>query len=230
MIARLLTAVALSLVVLSGGCNDGREPAKHRGATAERTPSVEKDASSGQAESTDQSTEAHTESPAPHALPPGMSFQSAGNPESAEQIEKDVKPLTDAERERYKQVAVALVTAINAEDRNAYRALHTDKGWNTAIDWWKNMFALQTSKWGRINRAWPPTRGIVRVGGLGFRGDEGASGATVMIHFEDGPGGALTFSLDPSGKIDHTSVFLKEELGHYAPAGVKPIYELPGAD
>lgn len=220
---------SLLLIAAVAACRNGRESVGRDAATDTQRPAGD---ATGEGSQGGGATVAapKEETAATPAAPSGMNFQSSGKPTSIEEINKGVTPMTQAELDRYARVAVALVTAINAEDRAAYRELHTDEGWRTAIDWWQNMFAMQTSKFGRIDRAWPPTRGVVRVGGLGFRGNEGDAGATVMVRFEDGVGGALTFVLDEHDKIASTSVFIKEELGHYAPDGVQPIYPTADSD
>lgn len=228
---------AFVVLLAVAACSDGGERVATDDASATAVPAPSADMHSA-AEPPPPAGDAADRSPAPagKAPPsessdrPQMNFESDPAAASRDALATGAEPLSQTDRERYTRVGVALVTAINAEDRDAYRALHSDEGWNTAIDWWQNMFAMQTGRWGRIDRAWPPTRGVIRVGGMGFRGSEGEGGATVMIRFEEGVGGALTFALDENDKIRSTSVFIKEELGQYAPADATPVYELPGAD
>jgi hypothetical protein len=237
MMADSIRSAAIVVLLTLAGCGDGRERVETNdaSATAVPAPPFGTDSASDAAPPTADASE-WSQAPGGDAPPSGSADRPQLNSKSdqpaasRDALAKGAEPLSEADRERYTRVAASLVTAINAEDRVAYRALHTDEGWNTAIDWWQNMFAMQTSKWGRIDRAWPPTRGVIRVGGIGFRGDEGERGATVMIHFEEGVGGALTFALDENDKIRSTSVFIKEELGDYAPAGVTPIFELSGGE
>jgi hypothetical protein len=140
-------------------------------------------------------------------------------------FDDDPPALTPDERRRYARVAVELVRAINEEDRAAYRALFTDAGWSAAFTWWRDMFALQTATYGRIARAYAPRRGLISFGGMAFRGDEGG-GATFIVHFEEPNGAALSFALDGSGRIDHTSVFVKQELFGLDPGPTEIIYQL----
>lgn len=130
-------------------------------------------------------------------------------------------PLTKEEQVRYDAVAAALVTAINAEDRKAYRALHTDEAWESAIDWWRDMFAVQRAKFGPMVKAYPCTRETLRFGKMGFRGE----GTSFVVIFEEKVGAALSFELNVDNKITRTSVFIKEELRSYEAGEVKPIYE-----
>lgn len=151
---------------------------------------------------------------------PGGSFQSATAPASMPAAE----PLSQQEQARYDAVALALTRALNAEDNAAYRALHTDAGWNEAIDWWRDMFAAQRARFGPIVRVYPCVRGVVRFGRMGYRGDL-PSGATFVVRFEETCGGALSIQINAEGKIEKSSVFIKEELVDYDAAGAKPIYE-----
>ncbi len=134
--------------------------------------------------------------------------------------------LSPKEQQRYDQVAIALLQAIKADDKAAYRALHSDEGWNTAIDWWQAMFVRQRARFGPITRAYPGVRGMIRFSKFAYE-SELADGASFVILFEEKVGGVLTFRLDEAGKIAATSVFIKEELREYAPDGVKPIFPPP---
>ena len=134
--------------------------------------------------------------------------------------------LTPKEQQRYDQAAVALLRAIKADDKAAYRALHSDEGWNTAIDWWQAMFVKQRARFGPITRAYPGVRGAIRFSKFAYE-SELESGASFVIRFEEKVGGVLTFRLDEAGKIAATSVFIKEELREYSPDGVKPIFPPP---
>lgn len=130
-------------------------------------------------------------------------------------------PLTKEEQTRYDAVAAALVKAMNAEDRKAYRALHTDEAWESTIDWWRDMFAAQRAKFGPIVLAYPCTRETLRFGKMGFRGE----GTTFVAIFEEKVGGAFSFEINADNKITSTSVFIKEEMASYDGGGAKPIYE-----
>lgn len=148
-------------------------------------------------------------------------LQGASQPTSAP---SESPPLTADEQKRYDAVALALLRALEKEDKVAYRALHTDAAWNDAIDWWRDLFAAQRASFGPIVRGYPCARGLIRFGKLGYR-SELANGAICVVRFEDKVGGAFSFELDKDGKIARTSVFIKEELAQYDPKDVKPIYE-----
>ncbi len=206
-------------------------------------PSVETDSFEAESQSveapSEKGPEASVPTPTPEAAPPieGPQFQmkagdaaAGGWQTQSEESPADLaeaQPLSDAERARYSQVATELVRAINDENREAYRALHTDEAWESAIPWWRDMFPLQISRFGRIAKAYAPVRGMIRFGGMGFQGGEGEM-ATVVVRFEEPTGGALSFEIDDANKITKTSVFIKEELAHYSPEGkdAELIYEL----
>jgi len=141
-------------------------------------------------------------------------------------------PFTETEQNRYNAIARTLVESINRGDRETYRGLFTDAGWEQSIDWWHDMFAAQTARFGKIAKAWAPQRGIVRAGKLGAGNDWG--GAALMVHFEEPVGGVLTIHLDDSGKIARTDVFIQRGLGAQEPEGIELIYRLgensPDAD
>lgn len=134
--------------------------------------------------------------------------------------------LSRQEQERYDRVAVKLLLAMKAEDAAAYRALHSDEGWSTAIDWWQAMFAQQRARFGPITRAYPGVRGPIRFDKFGY--ESGVPDCVAfVVRFEERVGGVLAFRLNDAGKIVATSVFIKEELRDYQPEGVKPIFPLP---
>jgi hypothetical protein len=137
---------------------------------------------------------------------------------------REVPQLEPELQRRYDAVAAALVTAINARDAESYRALHTDAAWETAIPWWREMFPEQLEAFGGIVRAWAPRRGLIKLGKVGFRGDEG-NGATFVVRFEEPAGGALSFELNADGKIVRTSVMIGRQLGLYEADDAEPIYE-----
>lgn len=162
--------------------------------------------------------------PEPRPAAPGGAGNKGGSfvaKEGGAAAAAPLPPLTKEEQARYDAVATKLVTAINAEDRNAFRALHTDEAWEAAIDWWRDMFAVQRAKFGPIVKAYPCTRETLRFGKMGFRGE----GTSFVAIFEEKVGAALTFELNADNKITSTSVFIKEELRSYEAGDVKPIYE-----
>lgn len=150
---------------------------------------------------------------------------SAGGSASEPPARNEPVPLTQKEQVRYNRVARRLVEAINKQDKPAYRGLHTDEGWAGAIDWWQDMFSRQILRFGRIERAYPPRRGVFRVGNMGMGGDE-RNGATFLVIFEDQVGGLLSFELNSEDKITHTSVFIKEELAAHPDLGQEPLYKI----
>jgi len=131
--------------------------------------------------------------------------------------------LTEAMQKRYNAVGLALVKAINAGDKSAYRALFTDEGWDSAMEWWRDMFAVQVKRFGRIEKAWAPTRGVIVVGRIGVSGQ--GDGAGMLVRFEEPAGGLLTFTLDDTDHIVATTVFIKEELGHAEPEGLSLLFD-----
>lgn len=133
-------------------------------------------------------------------------------------------PLTQADQERYDRAARKLVEAINSHDKKAYRDLHTDEAWTNAIDWWRDMFAAQVLRFGPIQRAYQPQRGMVRAGKIGMGGDE-RNGASFVVIFGKKVGGLFSFELNDNDKITHTSVFIKEELAGFNGWNAKLIYE-----
>lgn len=149
--------------------------------------------------------------------------EDGGVPRTPERDEP--KALTRQEQLRYNRVARRLVEAINAQDKPTYRSLHTDKGWAGAIDWWQDMFSRQILRFGRIERAYPPKRGLFRVGNMGMGGDA-RNGATFLVVFQDQVGGLLSFELNDQDKIIHTSVFIKEELAAHPDLGQEPLYQI----
>lgn len=162
--------------------------------------------------------------PEPRPMAPGAAGNKGGSfvaKEGGAAAAAPLPPLTEDEQARYDAVAAALVTAINAEDRKAYRALHTDEAWEAAIDWWRDMFAAQCAKYGPVVKAYPCTRETLRFGKMGFRGE----GTSFVAIFEEKVGAALTFELNADNKIISTSVFIKEELRGYEAGDLKPIYE-----
>jgi thiol-disulfide isomerase/thioredoxin len=134
--------------------------------------------------------------------------------------------LTVEELARYTEVAKQLITAINNEDKQVYRALFTDDAWESAIPWFRDMFAVQISSFGRIQTAYAPRRGLVRISEqMAFRGGSDQS-ATIMVKFENGMGGALSFELNSENKIISSNVFIKQELSAFADRNSAPVFEL----
>lgn len=161
------------------------------------------------------------DSPRTVAAPPGFTQSTDSNaakpPESGAALSAD-------EQARFDAAAVAWLRALNADDKAAYRALHSDEGWNKSIDWWQNMFTAQRAKFGAITRAYPCTRAVIRFGKFGFQCKDVPDGVSFVAIFEENVGGVFTFSLDATGKISGSSVFIKEEIASYDGGGAKVIY------
>lgn len=137
---------------------------------------------------------------------------------------KEAPPLTPEEQARYDKVARLIVRHINANDAEAYRALFTDAGWETSIDWWQNMFAMQRDRFGPIVKVYKPSRSIVRLpGGMGIGPEEGCAG--MVVQFEDPAGGLLSFRLNDDNKIVQTSAYVIEQLADYAGPASDVIYD-----
>ena len=69
-------------------------------------------------------------------------------------------------------------------------------------------------------------RGFIKVGKMGFRGDEEGGGVTFLVRFEEPMGGALTFRLDEKDRIVQTDVFISQGLGLQDPEGVELLFPL----
>lgn len=154
--------------------------------------------------------------------PPGWGAKKEG---AEEPSGEEFPALSDSERVRYRDVALALVEAINSDNVELYRQLFTEEGWSSAGPWWQDMFALQKEKFGLIERAYEPHRGYIRVGKLAYLG-EVTDGATMLVTFEEPKGGALNFKLDGSGKIVQTDVFIHSSFALDEPKDVPLIYSL----
>lgn len=139
---------------------------------------------------------------------------------------KELPPLSAAEQARYDRVARTLVESLNAHDTKTYRGLFTDEAWANAIDWYRDMFAVQLMRFGKIERAYAPNRGIVRVGKMGIGGDA-RNGASFVAIFEDQVGGVFSIELNDQDQIVHSSIFIKQEIAAFDGWDAKPIYELP---
>ncbi|UCG51317.1 MAG: trypsin-like serine protease [Candidatus Latescibacterota bacterium] len=175
-------------------------------------------------------TEADAQSPVERdRRPQSFSFGVEKTEDTTEPV-PDEQPLTDEDSLRYTEVAKALVQAIVDGDGNAYRDLHTEQGWTNAIDWWRDMLAVQIEGYGPIVRAYPPRRGPTKLGDVVFRGDHG-SGATFMVIFEKGAGAALSFELNQEDKIVKTSIFVKRELASFERStDLTPFYSIAPPD
>lgn len=156
--------------------------------------------------------------------PDGWSGNGEADVEEKSLQGQDVTPLTETEQERYDGVARTLVEAINSGNEKKYRALFTDEGWNSSIDWWRDMFSAQISSFGKIEKAWSPRRGIVQVGTLGAGSEWG--GARFLVKFEEPTGGVLTILLNDQDKITRTDVFIHRGLGYQDPSEGELIYTL----
>lgn len=140
----------------------------------------------------------------------------------------DPPALRPAEIERHARVARALLAAVNDEDEPAYAALMAP-GFLAGLerdDPWKSAFAGQLDHFGRIQTAWAPRSGALDAGG-GARFAGHAGGVSVLVRFESGDSGTLTFSLDETDRITQGSCWFKRGFSesNVAP-GEKPMYEL----
>ncbi|MFN0136678.1 MAG: hypothetical protein ACKVS9_11250 [Phycisphaerae bacterium] len=165
--------------------------------------------------------ESSAKSPPPAAALPGFTQSTDDKPTKAPE---SGAVLSADEQARFDAAAVAWLRALNADDKAAYRALHSDDGWTKSIDWWQNMFTAQRAKFGAITRAYPCTRAVIRFGGFGFQCKDVPGGVSFVAIFEENVGGVFTFSLDATGKISGSSVFIKEEIASYDGGAAKPIY------
>lgn len=212
----LLSAVAAGLVL--GGCT-GAKP--ESAAPPARNSTEDTPAESPNSTNARSGSEAAKPSPEPaSSAMPGFTPAREG-PSSAP---VGGAPLTPEEQMRYDAVARAWLTALNAEDQDAYRGLHSDEGWAKSIDWWQNMFAGQRAKFGPIVRAYPCTREVIRFGRFGFQCGDLPNAVSFVAIFEERVGGVFSFTLDAEGKIAATSVFIKEEIATYDPGPTEPIY------
>jgi hypothetical protein len=128
--------------------------------------------------------------------------------------EANYPPLTESETKRYTKIAKKLVKYILENNKDEYRKLFTDEGWEASIPWWHEMFAIQRTIFGPIAKAYAPTRELVMTSGLGVQGPF-ADGAAFIIQFEDSAGGLLSIKLDEHGKITATDVFVTDALGAF---------------
>jgi hypothetical protein len=128
--------------------------------------------------------------------------------------EANYPPLTESEAKRYTKIASNLVKYILENNKDEYRKLFTDEGWDASIPWWHEMFATQRKIFGPIAKAYAPTRELVMASGLGVQGPF-ADGAAFIIQFEDSAGGLLSIKLDENDKITATDVFVTDALGSF---------------
>ena len=131
-------------------------------------------------------------------------------------------------RRRYTRVARLLIRAINAEDARAYAELLAP-GFAEGLDEgnpWKLAFAPQLGHFGRIQTAWSPRRKTLEAGpGVRFAGHAG--GVSVLVRFEEGASGTLTFTLDAQDRVAAGSCWFKRGFaeGNVGPKDAK-IFEL----
>jgi hypothetical protein len=135
----------------------------------------------------------------------------------------DASDLSEKDQARYNRVARLLVEAINRGDRETYRSLFTDAGWESSIDWWRDMFVDQIENFGPIDRAWAPRPGVIRVGKLGAGNTWGGVG--ILVRFEEPVGGVLTVSLDDQDRITRTDVMIHRGLAAQVPEDSEMVYE-----
>lgn len=119
-------------------------------------------------------------------------------------------PFDSATTERYRATAVRLARAIATGEAEAFRALHTDAGWEQTDDWWKAMLVNQKKRFGPVVRVVGPLRGVIRMGatGVGLPRD----GAAILLRFKGAAGASMSFVLDAEGRIERSSLWVAEEL------------------
>lgn len=137
-------------------------------------------------------------------------------------------PLDTRDTDRYVRTARALIRAINDEELDAYESLMAPGYLDSLDDYhpWKHAFTEQLGHFGRIDTAWAPRRGGLKAGaGALFSGHAG--GVSVIVRFEDGFSGSLTFSLDERDRVVKASCWFKQGFAedNIGP-DEKPIFEL----
>lgn len=131
-------------------------------------------------------------------------------------------PFDSATAARYADVARRLAAAMGTSDAAAFRALHTDAGWERAGDWWQEMLAGQRRSFGPVRLAMGPFRGVIRAGGIGV--GVPPDGAAVLLLFERDAGAAMSFVLGPDGRIADASVWVQRELAAADTAGAGVLW------
>jgi len=155
---------------------------------------------------------------------PGGPKPSAGVAPAASSLPEPV-PFDSATTARYHDVSVRLAAALATGDTAAFRALHSEAGWEKAIDWWREMLRNQRRALGEIVRVVGPLRGQIRMGGTGL--GLPAEGAAILCHLGDKAGASMSFTLDADGRIAESSVWVARELAGAHPEGAEVLWETP---
>jgi len=119
-------------------------------------------------------------------------------------------PFDSATTARYHDTAARLAAAVGTNDARAFRALHSDVGWEKADDWWKAMMADQRRSFGRVSSIRGPLRGVVRANGIGV--GVPSEGVGVLVLFDRGAGAVMNFVLDDDGLIERSNLWVQREL------------------
>jgi hypothetical protein len=111
---------------------------------------------------------------------------------------------------RYQETAVLLARAIATGDGVAFRALHSDAGWDQTDDWWKAMLVNQKRRFGAVVRVVGPLRGVIRMVGTGVGLPR--DGAAILLRFKGEAAASMSFVLEAAGKIERSSLWVAAEL------------------
>jgi hypothetical protein len=136
-------------------------------------------------------------------------------------------PFDSVTTARYRAVASKLAAAVGENDARAFRALHSEAGWERADDWWKAMMANQRRSFGRVMSVRGPVRGVVRAGGIGV--GVPPEGMGVLVLFERGAGAVMNFVLDQEGLIERSNLWVQRELAEARPEGADSLWQDPKA-
>jgi hypothetical protein len=123
----------------------------------------------------------------------------------------------------YRQTALALARALATGDAKSYRALHTDAGWAQADDWWQAMLANQKERFGGVARIEGPLRGVIRAGTTGVGVPR--HGAAILVRFAKPMGASMSFTLDSTGKIVTSSLWIQDWLAAADTGGAEVLWE-----
>jgi hypothetical protein len=134
-------------------------------------------------------------------------------------------PFDSATAGRYRETAILLARAIATGDREAFRALHSDAGWEQTDDWWKAMLVDQKKRFGAVVRVVGLLRGAIRMGGTGLGLPR--DGAAILLRFKGEAGASMSFVLDAAGKIERSSLWVATELAQADTGGVAVLWPAP---
>ena len=148
----------------------------------------------------------------------------SGKGEETEPAEVRYEPLTELDQKRYRYVCIKLMRCLIEGKKDEYRSMFTDKAWEEAPAWWREMFAEQVKHFGEITRAYAPTRSVIRGEGFGMQGPF-ADGAAFVVQFADDGGALLSLRLDEHGLIEAVDVFVLRILSSYRGEKAQLIYD-----